>query len=282
MEFESNKQDDIDQFFLKDTMDKELLLNIFRDYMLGGWDDKARFDFLISLWNLNKKLSDTQKIRVIFTDTPRIFTEEGLKSEIQDRDKYMADIILDYLDSTSERRNALWIVGNFHACRTVQTAGAALHKKLQEKMYTISTHSPVSYNDRITHERIRHGMFDYAFFINGDQPVAFELTDSPFGNEPFDGFYVEGNGKFQDNYDGYIFFGSLDKEVSPAILLEMYNQKFILEMDRRYQLLGWDLKEAWKLDEVSVKAVLGVIKADYTPLKWENYLKPLKEGKMTN
>jgi hypothetical protein len=125
-------------------------------------------------------------------------------------------------------------------------------------------------------------MFDYAFCKNGNHPVAFELSKSPFGNEPFDGFFLEGEGKYKDNYDGYIFLGPLDKEESPALLLEMYNEKFILEMDRRYHLEGSSLKEAWQLDEVSVKAVLDALKADYSPLKWQKYLKPLKDCQTTN
>jgi hypothetical protein len=144
MEFESNKQDDIDKFFINDTIDRELLLNIFRDYMIGGWGDKPRFDFLISLWHLNHTLSSSKKIRVVFTDTPRIYTEEGLKNEIQNRDNYMATMILNYLDSIPDHRNAIWIVGNYHACRSVESAGAELYKSLPDKIYTVTTHSPTS------------------------------------------------------------------------------------------------------------------------------------------
>jgi hypothetical protein len=276
MEFESNKQDDIDRFFANDTIDRELLLNVFRDYMPNGWPDKARFDFLISLWHLNRTLPESKKIRVVFTDTPRIYTEEGLKNEIQERDDYMAKMIMRYLDSIPGKRNALWIAGTYHVCKTVESAGAMLYKKLRDKMYTVTTHGPMTYNNRIRPQRVRNGMFDQAFYKNGDQPVAFELINSPFGNESFDEFYLEGKGRYKDNYDGYIFLGSLDTEASPAILTEMYDDKFILEMDRRCHLSGYSLKDDWKLDELSVKAVLDVVRSEITPLKWENYLKPLK------
>ena len=282
IEFESNKQQDIDKFFMNDTVDKDLLLNIFRDYLDAGWDDKSRFDFLISLWHLNKVLPDSQKIRVIFVDTPRIFTEEGLQNEIRDRDKYMAEKILGYLDEKSDTRNALFIVGSGHVYRTGKSTGAILARNLTGNMYSVFTHCPRVDDRRIIHERIRHGMFDYAFYRNDDKPVAFELKNSPFGRESFDGLYLDGTGKYQDNFDGYIFLGSLDEEKSPEPLLDMYNENFIIEIDRRYKLRDRDLVNEWGLNELSVKAILDAIKAEYTPLRWEKYIKPLKDGKMTN
>jgi hypothetical protein len=278
IEFESNKQGDIDKFFMNDTLNKELLLDIFRDYMTSGWDDKSRFDFLISLWHLNKKLPDPKKIRVIFVDTPRIFTEEGLQNEIRDRDNYMAEKILSYLDTKRDNRNTLFIVGSGHVYRTGESAGAILSQKLSGNTYSVFTHCPRVDNRLIIHERIRYGMFDYAFYKNGDKPVAFELRNSPFGREPFDGLYLDGTGKYQDNYDGYIFFGSLDREESPKLMLEMYNEYFITEIDRRYKLRGSNLKDEWRLNELSVKAVLDAVKTEYTPLRWEKYIKPLKDG----
>lgn len=282
IEFEANKQEDIDKFFMNDTINKELILDIFRDYLYAGWDDKSRFDFLISLWHLNNVLPDSQKIRVIFVDIPRIFTEEGLRNEIHDRDKYMAEKILSYLDKKSDIRNALFIVGSGHVYRTEESAGAILARNLTGNTYSVFTHCPRVDNILVIPERIRHGMFDYAFYQNDDKPVAFELKNSPFGGEPFDGLYFDGTGKYQDNYDGYIFLGSLDEEKSPELLLDMYNENFIKEIDRRYKLRGWDLVNEWGLNEFSVKAVVDAIKAEYTLLRWQKYITPLKDGKMIN
>ncbi|MGA3014945.1 MAG: hypothetical protein ABSD71_13035 [Bacteroidales bacterium] len=278
MEMESNRQQQIDQFLLDTILNKELLLNIFRDYMPTGWDDKGRFDFLISLWYLNKKLPESRKIRVVFVDTPRIYTEEGLQNEIENRDGYMSEKVFETLETSQDPRHAFFIVGAGHVYRTEETAGAILYKKLKGNLYTVFTHCPVMDNRIQIPERIRNGMFDYAFYKNGDKPIAFELQKSPFGKEPFDGLYLDGSGSFQDNYDGYLFLGSIDEEKRPNTLYEMYDDKFIHEMARREHLMGRDLVKDWGLKELSVDAVLSVIKRDYTPLKWY-YIKPLAPKK---
>jgi uncharacterized iron-regulated protein len=280
MEMASNKQKEIDHFLSNDNIDKELLLNIFRDYMTEGWNDKGKFDFLISVWHLNKKLPDHKKVRVIAVDTPRTYSEEGLKDERIDRDAFMASKISNYLESNTDKRNALFIVGSGHICKTRSSAGAILTKMMANNCYTIFTHCPRVDNFIIVHERIRHGMFDFAFYKNGDKPVAFELKNSPFGKEPFDGLYFDGSGTFRDNFDGYIFLGSLDNEPNGEQLLEMYDDKFILEIDRRYKLQGSSFAKEWDLKELSRKAVIDKILSEHTTTRWERYVRPLKNGKI--
>ena len=280
MEMASDKQNDIDQFMSNDKIDNELLLNVFRDYMIQGWNDKGKFDFLISVWHLNKKLPDNKKIKIIAVDTPRTYTEEGLKNERTDRDEFMADAITKYFESKPDKRNALFIVGSAHICKTRSSAGAILAKNMPGTLYTIFTHCPRIDNFIIVHDRIRHGIFDYAFYKNADRSVAFELENSPFGKEPFDGLFFDGSGTFQDNFDGYIFLGSLDKEPNEAQLLEMYDDKFVLEIDRRYKLMGSSLAKEWDLKELSRKTVIDKILSEHTKTRWENYVKPLKNGKI--
>lgn len=272
MEMASNKQNEINCFMENDTLNTELLLNIFRDYMIMGWSDKGMFDFVISIWNLNKKLPDKNKIKLIAVDTPREFTKEGLENEIRNRDEFMAKTIIDYLETTDENRNALFIVGSAHVCKTMESAGHILAQKYTSDVFTIFTHSPRVDNYRIIKERIRHGMFDYAFSKNGDSPVGFILENSPFGMEPFDGLYLDGSGSYQDSYDGYLFLGTLDNEPSGEILFELYDETFIKEIDRRYKLLGRDFVNDWELDSLSTKAVIDKIMSQQTKTRWEEYL----------
>ncbi len=277
MEMASNKQNEIDHFYSNDTIDKELLLNIFRDYMIDGWNDKGKFDFLIAVWTLNKNLPLHKRIKVVAVDTPRIFSEEGLKNDTIDRDVFMAQDILSYFKIKADKRNALFIVGSAHICKTRSSAGAMLTNKMPNNSYTIFTHCPRVDNFIIVHERIRQGMFDFAFYKNGDKPVALELKNSPFGKEPFDGLYFDGSGTFQDNYDGYIFLGSLDNEPNGELLLEMYNDKFIDEIDRRYKLIGSSFTKEWDIKDMSRKAVIDKILSEQTATRWEGYIKPLRE-----
>ena len=282
MEMASHKQKDIDKFLANDTIDKELLLNVFREYVDVGWNDKGMFDFIIEVWKINKKLPNDRRIKIIAADTPRPFSSfQSLNDMINndakyDRDEFMASTILNYVNSMEDNRNALFISGTSHICKTIESAGSIISKKILNNSYTIFEHSP-----RNDDGRIRYGMFDYAFYKTGDHPIAFELKNSPFGKEPFDGLYPEGFGRYQDNYDGYIFFGSLDNEPNGEILLDLYSDKFINEIDRRLHLEGTSLKEDWGLKEVSRNAVIKKILENQaqTKTKWENYIKPLNAGK---
>lgn len=280
MEMASNKQPELDRFYSNKSIDRELLLNVFRDYMIAGWDDKGKFDFLISVWYLNQKLPDNKKIKIVAVDTPRIFTEEGIKYDTIDRDEFMASEIVNYLNSEKDKRNALFIVGSGHLYNTDKTAGSILAKKMPSFTYSIFTHCPRIDNFILVHERIRHGIFDYAFYKNGDKPVAFDLKNSPFGKEPFDGLYLDGSGIYQNNYDGYIFLGSLDTETNGELLLDMYDDKFISEIEGRYKLYGGSFTKDWGLNELSRKAVINKITSEHTKTRWENYVTPLKDGKI--
>jgi hypothetical protein len=283
MELGSDKQKDIDSFLAKNTINNELLLNVFRDYMLVGWDDKGKFDFIKCIWQLNKNLPANKKIRIIAVDTPRPIesykSKEAMRANDKyDRNKYMADTISNYLESCMDKRNALFIVGTGHIQKATNSAGNFLAKKFPSETYAIFQHSPQVDNMRPIDKRLRHGIFDYAFYKCVDKPAGFELKNSPFGKEPFDGLYYDGNGTFQDNYDGYVFLGSLDSEPNGEILLDLYSDNFVNELDRRYGLFGSNLKDEWELTELSKKAVIEKVTSDHPLTRWGNIIKPLTNG----
>ncbi|MFA6482973.1 MAG: hypothetical protein WCW62_10370 [Bacteroidales bacterium] len=286
LEFGSNMQKDIDQFFANDTIDKELLLGVFREYMVGGWADKGRYDFIIDIWKLNKRLPENRKIKVILVDTPRPISTFKSREEMRandakyDRDVYMANTIREYLNLSRDKRNALFIVGTAHICKTLSSTGSILSKGMRSDVYTIFTHGPRCDNFRNIPERIRHGMFDYAFYLLGDRPIGFELKDSPFGKEPFDGLFFDGSGTYQDNYDAYLFFGSLDNEPNGEFLFDIFNESFIQETNRILGFSGTNIKDNWGLTEVSKKGIMEKFLKDYPDKKWGDSIKPLQDGKL--
>ena len=54
----------MDQFFANNKLDKEILLDILRNVQMQGWDDRGMYEFVIDLWNLNKKLPKKRRIKV--------------------------------------------------------------------------------------------------------------------------------------------------------------------------------------------------------------------------
>lgn len=289
LEFASHKQNDMDLFMRKDTLDKELLLGVFREYILGGWTDKGRYDFIVDLWHLNKSLPENKKIKGLLVDTPRPFSKFTSREDISaneskyHRDEYMAGAIAEYLLAGKDGRNTLFIVGTGHVCKSLNSAGRILTDTLsKDEVYTIFTHSPRGDNWIKIPERLRMDIFDQAFHRCGNQPLAFKLAESPFGKEPFDGLYYDGWGNYQQNYDGYIFFGSLDDEPNGEILFDIFDDAYIKETERLYKLLGRDLKREWNVDELNSESIKKFLLRDYTEKKWENTLSPLEEITIAN
>ncbi|WP_340064790.1 hypothetical protein [Ascidiimonas aurantiaca] len=278
IELGANMQENLDRFMEKDTLDKELLLNVFREYKFDGWDEKGVFDFIVDLWKVNKVLPVKEKVKIILVDTPRTpsayQTLEAVEaSHTLDRDKHMAAVIEKHLKEHQDTRNSFFTVGTQHIAKLQGTAGAILTQKFpQRDLYFIFTHSPQMHNRIDIPERVRHGVFDYAFCRAGNVPLAFELKNSPFGKEPFDALYDNGSGNYEDNYDGYIFFGPLDEEPEGDILIEMYTDTFITELNRRYALHDSDIKDWWGIEDGTKEAVIEHIRQFQNQKRWENIL----------
>jgi len=254
--------------------------------MIEGWDDKGKFDFIVAIWHINQHLPPEKGIKIVAVDTPRPFSvfrsEKDMDSSDAkyDSNAYMAAKILTYLHATRDKRHMLFTVGTGHVFKTGLTAANQLSIKMPGDVYTIFTHAPRIEEGRKFYERLRHGAFDYAFLISGDRPRVFELKNSPFGSEPFDALFDEGDGSYADNYDGYIYFGSLDKEPSQDIRFAEYDGPFILEMDRRFRLLPSSLEAEWGIKALTREAVTKLL-AEHSKTRWQSHLKPFIGAKTT-
>ena len=126
MELPTYKQSEIDKFFSNTvSMDSAILIDIYQDMQANGWFDKGGFEFLISLWKLNKTLPDQEKIRVVFADFQppirKITTKEELKkfkNNAPKRNTHMSDVIERTIKTSSDSRHNLFIVGYGHAYKS--------------------------------------------------------------------------------------------------------------------------------------------------------------------
>lgn len=264
LEMSDNSQEELDRFFSNEFKDPEIILNMFGNEELFGWCDKGIYEFLLDMWDLNKRLPRDKQIKVILTEVPRPFksltsnTKEdylNFTNKTPDRDEYMANEIETYFKSSSDKRNYLFIVGDGHAHKgskmktlgelklILKSAGSKLIEKFPEgSVYTICTHRPIISNSGGVYGLVRKGLFDYIFTQSGNRPVAFNLNNSPFGKEPFDATYEMcydiNIGSFEECYDGYVFLQSVKEEPSDYYLAELYSDKFIAEMKRRAVIVG--------------------------------------------
>jgi hypothetical protein len=300
MEISSDKQNDLDKYFAGDTMDKELLLNVFRGMQSNGWHDRGMYEFIQEVWKLDKTLPANKRIKIVAVDIPTPLStfktadeQKRFFDNSMDRNVCMAQNIEEFTQSKKDKRNSLFIVGAGHAYKSLAPgfasaapnaepgAGSLLGSKFPKgEVFSIFTHCPIISNSGIIDGRIRGGIFDYSFYQAGNKPVAFILKNSPFGREPFDAFpeisCYSRAGTFADNYDGYIFFGPLEAEPCEYILYDLYNDDFVREMERRAAFDESTVQKWFGTTEATKEAIIAKLKKENEgTTRWGKQLPPL-------
>ncbi len=285
MEISAHNQVDLDTFLSRDHLEPELVLRVLREIQNEGWPDRGMFEFLCDLWRLNRTLPPARRIKVVAVDIRRPYGTLRTKEELQqffetapNRNAFMAETIERDLRSKRDARHCLFIVGTLHVYRTaapgfastmthteIPSAGALLAARLPRgDVYSIFTHQAIMDNHGRVRGRIRGGVFDKAFALNGNSPVAFTIDNSPFGKEPFDALpeisYRTVTGTFADNYDAYLFLGPLEDEPADYLLAELYSEDFVQELRRRAALEHKTLRDWFGVSEDTREAILGKIR----------------------
>ena len=263
MELPSWHQPTMDSFMSSDTLNSELVFRIFRDEQLNGWWDRGEYEFLCDLWLLNQSLPQHNKVKVVLADYQLPYSNITMREEareLDDRNSHMAEVVVSNIHNSTDTRNCLFLVGCAHAYKSNQagfasaaygaqpqlTAGAQIARALGNDMvFTVFQHVLPGDNHGANKSPIRGGIFDAAIELNGNKPIGFALTGSPFGAEPFDGIYEikykTATGRYQDNFDGYLFLAPPADEPKAVPLTEIFTDDFVCEMQRRASVLGCEI-----------------------------------------
>ena len=158
MELPSWCQPKIDEFLNSDTINPELILQIFREEQPLGWWDRGEFEFICDLWHLNQTLPQDKRIKIILADYQIPYSLAANRRdfmEAEDRNTHMANIIVNTIAENKDSRSNLFLVGCAHAYKSHQagfassaagrnaalTAGAQLNAELGENnVFTIFQH----------------------------------------------------------------------------------------------------------------------------------------------
>ncbi|MDR1553083.1 MAG: hypothetical protein LBS69_06445 [Prevotellaceae bacterium] len=277
MELPYHTQKRFDEFLESDTLNNRLILEILGMEQIYGWQDKGMYEFIETIWRINKNLQNKIKIVAVDFQIPwdSITTNDDyeyyIHNKMKDRDNIMADIVEKTIRTKIDNRNCLFIVGMNHARKSSPDfpvkAGTLLAQKFSRNdIFSIMTHTMISDNSNFC-GKIRYGFFDYIFERNGNIPVAFDIFDSPFGKESFDAvqnvrFEAE-CGNYEDFYDGYIFLSPLENEEYDYTLFELFTDGFIEELKRRAYITN--SKYGWYdifVDELTKEKIIDKIKED--------------------
>jgi hypothetical protein len=267
-------QSDIDSYLGSETKDQNLLLKVFQDDFSGfGWRYESYLDLLSAVWDFNHRQSDTEKrIQVIGVDQP-VFWEGMLNRQDYDvflnshvaRDYFMYKIISNRMDYFKSGKKALFLSNTRHIYKNIRNAeglpywncGTFFYRWHPDKTYAIRIHnvmlSIVSADsekksttaegmDNLTYSwiKLENGIWDRAFELNQNYPVAIPLKDNPFGNAKYVGNHMlnaEKNQIMYDAYDGLIFLAPLDQLHFSAKMNFFYTDEFKQELKRRIRLI---------------------------------------------
>ena len=298
VELPSYQQPEFDRFYASKELDTEILLDIMRSEQIYGWWDRGEYEFLINIWKLNQTLPADKHIKVVAVDEQLPYkllqTKEDFENALQnlsDRNTNMANIIEQTVKTKTDKRNCLFVVGYTHAYKShvpvdasaaqgqepALTAGAQLVQRLSEKnVFVVLQHVPMGTNAGAL-GLVRQGLFDAVFEKTGNKPVAFHLSGSPFGIEPFDADYYMSfenrTGNFADNFDGYIFLNPLKDEESDYILYDIWSDQFVEEMKRRAVLNNFNINRWLSMEGVVTKEkIISYFKEKYEEKKRWSHL----------
>jgi len=200
------------------------------------WNNYNFFNFLRNFHNYNLLLTDSEKIKLYFCDEPfnweGMTTEKWLKSDI-DRDKFMADVIIDKFNEIKEnnnRKKCLVIMNYRHSfgifknkegkayefsCINDNTTSYLFNAYKSNVANVLLNTVAGKYIDINLLMPISDGKWDAAFKVINNKALGFDFNNSPFGDDDFDlsSFLIRVPCKYKEIYTGFIFWQQLDKHI---------------------------------------------------------------------
>ncbi|MGB5893802.1 MAG: hypothetical protein WBG58_06455 [Ignavibacteriaceae bacterium] len=280
-----NVQSDIDAYLGSETKDKKLLLHVFQDDFSGfGWRYETYLDLLSAIWDYNHSQPDEEKkIKVIGVDQPvywegihnRQDYDVFLRSHIA-RDYFMYKIIVNQMDYFKSGKKGIYLSNTRHIYKNIRNlegfpywnCGTFFYNWHPDKTYAIRIHNVMLSFESVDKEKksitaegldnltyswikLENGIWDKAFELNQNHPVAIPLKDNPFGKAKYVGNYMLNADKNQimyDAYDALIFLAPLNKLHFSAKMNFFYTDEFKQESKRRIKIIYGENLESFLKD----------------------------------
>ena len=232
---------------------------------------------LSKIWDINQNLPAEDRIEVIGVTQPIYW--EGLhtnedytifQESLVARDYFMYKIIMNYMKNFNSGEKGLFLTNTRHAYKGIRTkngelywnTGTFFHQWHKGKTYAVRFHNmnlfiesekdvkstTMQGLDRIVYKWVRmdEGMWDKAFAMNGNTPVAVPFKGNIFGGYPYIGNHMlnalEGQTMY-DAYDALIFLKPLEETKFSAEIDFIYTPEFKSELEKRIKIIQGDALE---------------------------------------
>jgi len=256
-----NKQQYLDAYFESNPENRELLYPAFQDDVNGtGWSYKTYFDLLHTIYSLNNTLPEDQKLKVIGVSNPTYWSEiktandfELFQKSMGSYDFVMYKTISQEMDNFQSRRKGIFLTNTRHTYKGIRNkknelywnTGTFFYQWHLGKTYSVRFHNVQLFLEKketiaFLWDRIGGGIWDSAFEVFGNNPVAIPLKDNVFGMENYVGNHMldaAPNQMMYDAYDALIFLDPLENMHKTAIVDFIYTKEFKNELERRYPIL---------------------------------------------
>jgi len=256
-----NKQQYLDAYFESKPENKELLYPAFQDDINGtGWSYETYFDLLHTIYTLNKTLPEDEQLKVIGVSNPTYWSEiktvkdlDLFQKSMRSYDFVMYKTITYEMDDFRNDKKGIFLTNTRHAYKKIKNkknefywnTGTFFYQWHPHKTYSVRFHNVQLFLEKketinFLWNRIAGGIWDSAFEVFGNKPVAIPLKDNVFGKENYVGNHMLNaapNQTMYDAYDATIFLGPLETMHKTAIVDIIYTEEFKKELERRYPIL---------------------------------------------
>ncbi len=269
------------QHYLNDQLTEEeaekLLLEICRNNSLHPtWDYYDFYYFFKELREINKTLSNKEKIQVYPTDIEVVWEnmdKEKYKKEVQakfdDRDELMAEYIIRKFDkilsSSQNRRKALVIMNYRHAFAhkfrypnnpETNNVGRFLMERYKTRFANILINSFAITASRSDTDfdvvPFQDGKWDAAFLVAGKDNLGFSLRGNAFGRSHFDYWnFTPHNYSYEDVFDGFVYYKQICSQKLIFGIPNFIDSVFLDEVKRRNEITGNSKEDSviWKMNK---------------------------------
>ncbi len=281
--FSTTTQIAIDSFLQSKSKDILLLAEAFQQGYSYGWPYETYLTLFSKVWDINQKLPKDKRIKIIGVNQPIYW--EGLHSRedytifqasLVARDYFMYKTILKYMDNFDAEIKGLFLTNTRHAYKGIKNkkgefywnTGTFFHQWHPGKSYSVRFHNmnlfiesvkdvsnPSTQGlDRINYKWVRmaEGLWDRAFEMNSNKPVAIPFQNNVFGKHPYIGNHMANaldNQTMWEAYDALIFLKPLQQTKFSAHTNFFYTDEFKTELSRRVKIINGDDLDAFLKDQ---------------------------------
>ena len=223
-------------------------------------------------------MPEDEQLKVIGVSNPTYWSEiksakdfKLFQKSMRSHDFVMYKTIVEEMDNFQSGKKGVFLTNTRHAYKGIKNkknelywnTGTFFHQWHPGKTTSIRFHNVQFFLEKketiiFLWDRIGGGIWDSAFEVFGNNPVAIPLKENVFGMENYVGNHMLNSAPNQTMYDAYdalIFLGPLEKMHKTAIVDFIYTREYKNELKRRLPILYSDEQLIKQFEEYSVNSL---------------------------